>query len=83
MERTIENAADRILDNIFGGIGLQVNIIFGIFMLVLGIFICVLFKNKMSKTMKIIGFIFIGLGWLVTLFLRTMRKCKRSKSRLK
>lgn len=64
MERTIENAADRILDNIFGGIGLQVNIIFGIFMLVLGIFICVLFKNKMSKTMKIIGFIFIGLGCL-------------------
>ncbi len=59
MESRIENAVDRVLHSIFGGIATQVNMIFGMFMLVVGIIICLL-----PGKMKIVGFIFIGLGCL-------------------
>ena len=63
----MENAIESLLKNIFSGISLQVNLIFGGLLLAIGILIFLLSRKPLSKKQRIIGWTCIGLGILAAL----------------
>jgi amino acid permease len=59
----MENAIDHLLENIFGGIGSQINIMFGILLLAVGIImLAVAVKKQSSKGKRIAALVCIGIG---------------------
>lgn len=64
MERTLDNTVNTVLESIFGKNGLQINMIFGFIILVVGIGLFLFSKNNSSSKKRTIGWICIGLGCL-------------------
>ena len=60
----MENFIDNMLDNIFGGVGSQINLIAGILLLIAGIVILISMKMRPSKGKNIAAWICIGIGAL-------------------
>lgn len=58
---------ENILDCIFGSLQPQINIISGIVTILIGLLLILFTKNKLDKSGRIIIYICLGLGILVTL----------------
>ena len=59
MERTLDNTVNTVLESIFGKNGLQINMIFGFIILVVGIGMFLFSKNNSSSKKRTIGWICI------------------------
>lgn len=60
----MEKSLDRLLEQIFGGFDLQLNLIGGLLLLVIGILVLVFSKKQSSKGKGTVGWICMGVGGL-------------------
>ena len=60
----MENFIDNLLESIFGGFNLQINIIVGVLLIAVGIIMFVLSRKQSSKGKRTAGWICIGIGCL-------------------
>lgn len=60
----MENFIDKMLENIFGGFNLQLNIIVGVVLIAVGIIVFGLSRKQSSKGKKKAGWVCIGIGCL-------------------
>lgn len=60
----MERFLDDMLESIFGGYNLQINVIVGILLIAVGIILFCISKNQSSKGKKTAGWICIGIGCL-------------------
>lgn len=58
----MENSIDNMLESIFGGVNLQLNIIIGVVLMVVAVILFGISRKKTSKGKKICGWVCIGLG---------------------
>lgn len=58
----MENFIDNLLENIFGGFNLQINIIVGVLLIVVGIIVFRLSRKQSTKGKKTAGWVCIGIG---------------------
>lgn len=63
----MENFIDRQLENLFGGLGFQLNVIAGVLLIVLGIVVLIVSSRQSPKRKTTAGSILIGLGVLAVL----------------
>lgn len=60
----MENFIDNMLESIFGGFNLQINIIVGVLLIAVGIIVFGLSRNQPSKGKRTAGWVCIGIGCL-------------------
>ena len=60
----MESFIDNMLESIFGGFNLQINIIVGVLLIAVGIIMFVLSRKQSSKGKRTAGWVCIGIGCL-------------------
>ncbi|MGL9730427.1 hypothetical protein [Enterococcus sp. DIV0756] len=63
----MENFIDKQLDTLFGGLSLQINVIAGALLIVIGIIVLIAANRQSPKRKTTAGWILIGLGILAVL----------------
>lgn len=63
----MENFIDKQLDTFFGGLSLQINVIAGALLIVIGIIVLIVANRQSPKRKTTVGWILIGLGILAVL----------------
>jgi hypothetical protein len=63
----MESVIDNMLENIFGGVNLQINVIAGAALIIIGIIVIVLSRKKSTKGKITAGWVCIGIGCLSVL----------------
>lgn len=60
----MEKFIDNMLEGIFGGVNLQLNIIIGVLLIAVGIIVFGLSRKQASKGKRTVGWVCIGIGCL-------------------